>query len=88
MSEPRFDVIFRDGGVTIEPHFCREWEGEVGCYGTNPLHGFTFDAAKEYVAQWHEQQARYWRELTIVEWGGVPNDALINLMNSDAPWQK
>ena len=44
-------------GPFIEPHFCRVWEQVdgrlVGCYGTNPNHGHTFEEAKaEIVKYW------------------------------------
>lgn len=58
----RFDVCYRAAGVTIEPHFCREWDEDGGCYGTNPDHGYSFDDACRQVADWHEQQASLWRQ--------------------------
>lgn len=62
----RFDVVYESGRCTIAPHFCREWTidasgAEVGCYGTNPEHGMSFDAACGHVADWYEQQASLWR---------------------------
>ena len=58
----RYDIVFGDGPA-IEPHFCREWDGDGGCYGTNPDHGYTWEEAVEQVAQWHEAQAAFLRAL-------------------------
>jgi hypothetical protein len=66
-AEPRFDVYFSDK-CYIEYHFCREWDDEGGCFGTNPHHGFSFDEAKAQVAEWYERQAKEWREMTLNEW--------------------
>jgi hypothetical protein len=68
----RFDVAHYEYGVTIEPHFCRSWEpdngGEVvGCYGTNPDHGYSFEEACDQVAEYHERQAKEWRARTTSE---------------------
>lgn len=62
----RYDVVY--GGDSNAPncyishHFCREWEDGEGCYGTNPDHGFTWEEACLEVAEWHEQQAKVWKE--------------------------
>lgn len=64
MSEQRYDLSFRDDRMTIEPHFCRDWDESGGCYGTNPDHGYSFDEACDQVAGWHEQQAKLWRDRT------------------------
>lgn len=64
VSEMRFDVCYHSGGCTIEPHFCRQWDEDGGCYGTNPNHGYSFDEACDQVASYHEQQAKEWRERT------------------------
>lgn len=61
--DQRFDVSYREHGPTVDPHFCREWDGDVGCYGTNADHGMTFAEAAEEVARWHEEQAKYWRSM-------------------------
>lgn len=58
----RFDVIYQNSGASIAAHFCREWDEDGGCYGTNPDHGLSFDDACDQVAEWHEQQAKLWRE--------------------------
>lgn len=64
MTETRFDVIYTAHGVTLEPHFCREWDESGGCYGTNPDHGYALDEAREQIARWHEAQAQHWRDGT------------------------
>ena len=58
----RYDVIYNGDRVTIGPHFCREWDDDGGCYGTNPNHGYTLEEACEQVAVWHEGQASAWRD--------------------------
>ncbi len=58
----RFDVVYHGGSVSIEPHFCREWDDDGGCYGTNPNHGLSLKDACDEVADWHEKQAEMWRE--------------------------
>jgi hypothetical protein len=68
VTECRFDVIYEGDQVHIQPHFCREWDGDVGCYGTNANHGYTFDEVKESIAQHYEDTAKYWRDLTPEEW--------------------
>jgi hypothetical protein len=61
----RFDVAYHADHTTIEPHFCRSWDEDGnGCYGTNLDHGFTFETACDHVADWHEQQAKAWRDRT------------------------
>lgn len=59
----RYDIIFGSEGlhpwVAVSPHFCRE----LGCFGTDPDHGYTWEQAREEVAKWHEEQAQYWRTL-------------------------
>lgn len=62
LSKMRFDVCYHSDHATIEPHFCREWDEDGGCYGTNPDHGLSFDEACDEVAAWHEREAKLWRE--------------------------
>lgn len=62
--ELKFDVIYDGDKATIETHFCREWDENGGCYGTNPEHGFTLDEACDIVAEWYENQAKEWRNRT------------------------
>ena len=52
-----YDVQFSEYGIDIVPHFCRE----DGCFGNNDDHGMTLDEACEFVAQWHENEARMFR---------------------------
>jgi hypothetical protein len=64
----RYDVVYHTHHVSIEPHFCREWEDEHGgCYGTNVYHGLTLDEACSIVADWYENRAKEWREKTTYE---------------------
>lgn len=60
----RFDVVYRAHHVSIEPHHCIEWSEDIGCYGTNPDHGYSFDEACDIVAEWYEEQAKQWRDRT------------------------
>lgn len=62
VTKMRFDVCYHKDGATIEPHFCRDWDEEGGCYGTNPDHGVSFEEACDEVANWHERQAELWRK--------------------------
>ena len=55
-----YDVFYRDNGVHIAPHFCRE----MGCFGSNPDHGYTLEQAAEQCAEYYEQQAKAFREGT------------------------
>lgn len=65
MTKGRYDIVYGSDGlrawVDVQMHFCREWVGNEGCYGTNPDHGMTWEEAREEVAKWHEEQAAYWR---------------------------
>lgn len=63
MSEPRFDITYF-GNPMLEPHFCRGWDGETGCYGTNPDHGLSFDEAKAEVISYHRKQIERWESMT------------------------
>ncbi len=65
---PHFDVVYGEHGISIDYHFCREWDQDGGCYGTNPNHGFSFEEAREMVASWHEERAREARKTTLTEW--------------------
>lgn len=68
MSEvEKFDIHFREP-ASLDYHFCRAWDGETGCYGTNPGHGYTFDEAKEQIAQHYERLAAHWRATTYDQW--------------------
>lgn len=74
-DEPRFDVLWKEHGPSLDYHFCRGWDmdengKEVGCYGTNSDHGSSFEEAKAEMAQWHEKEAARWRSMTLAEWEG------------------
>ncbi len=71
MAEPRFDVIYDANGVHLDYHFCREWVGDEGCYGTNPTHGSSFEEAREMVATWHDEEATRVRATTLEQWEKV-----------------
>jgi len=57
----RFDVIY---SCTIEPHFCRSWDEEGGCYGTNPNHGVSFEEACNEVAEFYAELSKQWKNRT------------------------
>lgn len=58
----RYDVVYYKTGPTIEPHFCREWDLDGGCFGSNPEHGLSLEEACDEVAEWYETKAKEWRE--------------------------
>lgn len=58
----RFDIVHHSEHTTIEPHFCRDWDDQGGCYGTNPDHGYSFEEACDQVADWYAQEADLWRK--------------------------
>lgn len=64
MMDTRWDVVYKENHVSIEPHFCREWDHTGGCYGTNPEHGYSFDEACDIVADWYDEQSKQWRNRT------------------------
>ncbi len=41
---------------------------EHGCYGTNPHHGYTWEEAKAIIADWHDTEAKRWREMKHTDW--------------------
>ena len=41
-KDARLDIVWRGNDVSLDYHFCREWDGDNGCYGTNPDHGHSF----------------------------------------------
>jgi hypothetical protein len=57
----RYDVVYYADYVTVEPHFCRDWDETGGCYGTNPDHGYSIEEACEMVSDWYKQEADLWR---------------------------
>lgn len=63
MSKQMFDITYGSSGdVRIEPHFCREWDEDGGCYGTNPDHGFSLDEACEEVAKYYDNLSQQYRD--------------------------
>jgi len=74
-SENRFDVCYRPEGPSIDYHFCREWDSDGGCYGTNPDHGFTWEQAKQEIISWHQQQIDHWKALSESDWDGTADEA-------------
>lgn len=62
IKSSRFDVEYKGNGASLDYHFCREWDEDGGCYGTNENHGLSFEDACEEIAQWHEQQAKAFRD--------------------------
>ena len=77
MAQERFDVCSDGNNYWIEHHFCRNWSmdeagNEIGCYGTNPDHGYTFEEAVREIIERYRQQIEYWSGLTIEEWRSKP----------------
>lgn len=67
MNQIRYDVIYTGfKGPYIDFHFCREWDGDKDCYGTNPDHGFTWEEARDevikYWAALEEEDTITWAE--------------------------
>lgn len=58
----RWDVCYAEHQCYPEPHFCREWDEDGGCYGTNPDHGMTWEEARKEVADWYQRMADEWRK--------------------------
>ena len=62
VSKTKYDVCYPSNGIPRpEPHFCREFDMDedgnfVGCYGSNPRHGMTFEEAKQEVIEWLERE--------------------------------
>lgn len=60
----KYGIVYKfDGAIEIVPHFCREWDDDEGCYGTNPDHGMTWKEARTEVADFHLERAKYFRTL-------------------------
>lgn len=73
MSNQRYDVIYSQFGVYIQPHFCREFSvdenGKLnGCFGMNPEHGYTFEAAKQQVIDSLLLEIEFWEKVTEKEY--------------------
>ena len=69
MAGNKYDVHYHaDSYVDVDFHFCREWDGDGGCYGTNPNHGFSFEDAKRHIIQHYKKYMQYWEEMTEETW--------------------
>ena len=68
MKKPRFDIVYGENYVRLDYHFCREWDDEGGCYGTNPNHGLSWDEAKQEMIAYLQGQIEYWQKLTLKKW--------------------
>ena len=60
----RFDVVFSEGSVWIDYHFCREND----CFGADETHGYSFDKAKEVVVSHLEKRVEIWRNTSFESW--------------------
>lgn len=90
----RYDIIYGADRVTIAPHFCREitYNGdgeEIGCYGTNPMHGFTLEQACASVAAYYEHigkpdASKLWAERKHPDLLHYPACALIEEQEDEA----
>lgn len=60
----KFDVVFSEGGASIKYHFCKEKD----CSGTNDVHGYSFDKAKEVVICYLERELKTWRTMSFEQW--------------------
>ena len=59
-----FDVVFSEGSVRIDYHFCREND----CFGADETHGYSFDKAKEVVVSHLEKRLEIWRTTPFEAW--------------------
>ena len=64
---PRFDVVLGETSY-IDYHFCREFDGKIGCFGHNPEHGLSFEEAKGRIVEWYSSRAKEWQEKTYEDW--------------------
>ena len=60
----RFDVVFSEGSVWIDYHFCREND----CFGADETHGYSFDKAKEVVICHLKKELKVWRAMSAETW--------------------
>lgn len=67
----RYDIVWNEYGPSIQLHFCRDWDEEGGCYGTNRDHGMSFGEAKQFMVEFYEERAKSWRKLTHEEFQGI-----------------
>ena len=65
-----FDISYGEHGPSVDFHFCREWDEDGGCYGTNRKHGLSWEEARVILSRWHETEADRWRTMTFEEWEG------------------
>ncbi len=60
----KYDVVYTSHDeIRVEPHYCRMWDNDVGCYGYNDLHGETFEEAKKDVVEFYRARVEYWLSL-------------------------
>ena len=64
MTKQKYDVVDYGHHLGIELHFCREWDEDGGCYGTNLDHGWTFEEAKQQVSMWYYDKHQEWEQMT------------------------
>lgn len=62
IPDARFDVTYHSNHASLDYHYCREWDGDNGCYGTNMSHGLSFEDACAEIAKYHERQAKLWKD--------------------------
>jgi hypothetical protein len=66
---PRFDINYKGDLAWIDHHHCREFDAEgVGCFGTNPDHGCTFDEAKALMIEHYTLVLSKWEAMTYEQW--------------------
>ncbi len=63
MSKNKYDIVYVNGVAHIEHHYCREWAGYEGCYGTNPDHGLSWQGAKKQMIAYHQSEIDYFLKL-------------------------
>ena len=56
----RYDVNFYKDHCTVTPHFCRDWDENGGCYGSNENHGYSWEDARANVIAFYEGQVSRW----------------------------
>jgi hypothetical protein len=69
-TDPRFDVIY-DGLNNlphIDYHFCREFDGDQGCFGTSPHHGCSYEEAKQEIINHLITLTEQWRNRSLKDW--------------------
>ena len=67
-ADARLDVCYGPHGISLDFHFCREWDESGGCYGTNKNHGFTFAEAKQEVIAHLKSEIEWWEQLSFKKW--------------------